>query len=692
MKISYSNFKKIKGKKDLYNNNKLKYPINEPIIGSNYLFHNLINLGNIKLLDKENYPIYKFNNNNYDGFMIASNNQDYDTLKYLLLKFPEYIYNTNSDNYNWFHLLDINDNLYNFIIDKDLEFIEWNKLLYLEDGDKHYTMEALLSFLEFKQIKNLLKFLQLENISNSQLINLFNNPKLNTENIIYLLKYLIENKVNFNNMNYNKGNCIYPLLIKYDYEILDILYQYKKEYNQGIYGYTPLTKGDHSLLFLLQDFTDNNMISLKAIKNRSDFYTKNNNNLKFIFDFYDKFKEYLNINEYNNIGSTLIMSIFEFKDYLKNDLDDKFKDRLLKIEKELIENADLNHSNIYGYSLMHTLVLEDIKYSKYIKSEFNPNIRNVDGYTVNDLANNKWKEFIKDSKYNININNNQLNLIKTDKTYFGKFKAFFLDIGLQLYNLTQIYPNFTVPKLPLNLLNSYSFENNSYPDQFIINNQDFAWSIIWNDKNSYYIHPNLNLVINRLINENKYRYVGLLLSYRTFFGGLHAMPILYDLKNKTIERWDSFGNNSIIENLDEILEEKLTWNTGLTYLGVAKLSNIYGIQDKSNETDNNNTKTGDFGGYCAAWTIWYMEHRILNPDLSTKDLVDKTIKKITQTWCNNNNRNHKIVDFIRDYASTIQERTQNLFKKNNWSYNEYTNNVYPIELENQVIHFIQNNI
>lgn len=685
MKLSYSNLKKIKTKRDLYVNKKLKYPIDKPIISNNYLFHGLINMGNIKLLDKENYPIYKFNNNNFDGFMIASNNGDYETLKYLLLKFPEYIYNTNSDNYNWIHLLDVDENLYYLIIDKDLDFIEWDRLLYLEDSEKNHTMEALLSFLEFNQIKNLLKYFKFDNVSNSQLINLFNNPKLNDKNIIFLLNFLIKNKVNFNNMNYNKGNCIYPLLTRYNCEILDILYQYKKDFNQGIYGYTPLTKGDHSLLFLLQDYIDNQ---------------NNNNYLKFIFDFYNKFKEYLNINEYNNIGTTLIMSIFEFKDYLKNDRlfettksNSKSRD-FDKIVKELIENADLNHSNIYGYTLMHTLVLEDIKYSKYIKSNFNPNIRNIDGYTINDLATDKWKEFIKKSKYNYNMhsNNNQLKLIETEKSYFGQFKAFFLDIGLQLYNLTQIYPKFTTPKLPLNLLNSYSFENNIYPDQFVIDNQDFAWSIIWNDKNSYYIHPNLNLIINKIINEKKYDYVGILLSYRTFFGGLHAMPILYDLKNKTIERWDSFGNNSIIEDLDDILEEKLTWNTGLKYLGVSKLSNIYGIQDKSNETDNNNTKTGDFGGYCAAWTIWYMEHRMLNPDLSTKDLVDKTIKKITQTWCNNNNRNHKIVDFIRDYATTIQLRTEELFKKNNWSYNEYTNNVYPIDLENQIIKFIQNNI
>jgi hypothetical protein len=87
-----------------------------------------------------------------------------------------------------------------------------------------------------------------------------------------------------------------------------------------------------------------------------------------------------------------------------------------------------------------------------------------------------------------------------------------------------------------------------------------------------------------------------------------------------------------------------------------------------------------------------MEHRILNPNLSTKDLVDKTIKKITQNWCNNNNRNHKIVDFIRDYANTIQLRTEKLFKKQNWSYNEYTNNVYPTELENKIIKFIQDKL
>jgi hypothetical protein len=673
----YNDLKNIKEKNDLYENNKLKFDIDKPIISNNYLFHSLINLGKIKLLEDEIYPIYKFNNNNYDGFMIAANNQDYETLKYLILKYPEYIYNTNKFNLNWIHLLDINKDIYDLIIDKSFEFVEWKRLLYMVDKSKNNTMDALVSYLDFSQIKNLLKYFDLDNIN---LINLFNNPKLNDDNVIYFLNYFVKNKINFNNIKNVKDNFIYSLLIRYNKEILEILYKYKKEHNQGIYGYAPLSNGDHSFIFLLQNYIDNDYKSDK---------------LEFIFDYYFKFKEFLNIHQYNNSGTTLIMTIFEFKDYLKNNLDEKLEKKLFEIEKELIENGDLLHTNIYGDTLMHLLVSHKIKYSKFIKSNFKTNIKNIDGYTTYDLANDKWREFFKKSKYNITDKTNEdikIKYIETNKSYFANFIAYFLDIGLQLYNLTKLYPNFTTPKIPVKLLNSYTADNIIYPDHYVLTNQDFAWSIIWNNKDSYYIHPNLNLVINKIINDNKYQYVGLLLSYRTYFGGLHAMPILYDLKNKTIERWDSYGDNSVIEDLDSILEEKLTWNTGLKYLGVNKLTNIFGIQDLSNERLPNNTKSGDFGGYCAAWTIWFIEHKILNPDVSTKQLIDKTIKKITQTWCDNNQRNHKIVDFIRDYSKTIQLRTEKLFKKQNWSYNEFTNNVYSDELGNNITKFIEDNI
>ena len=123
---------------------------------------------------------------------------------------------------------------------------------------------------------------------------------------------------------------------------------------------------------------------------------------------------------------------------------------------------------------------------------------------------------------------------------------------------------------------------------------------------------------------------------------LHAMILYYDFQNNFIERFDPFGNtNDIDSDIDQILEEELTWNTGFYYLNVKKYLPVAGFQNLSDENNILLQKPGDFGGYCLAWCLWYLEHRMKNYKFTAKKLISKSIDKLLK-------RENSLIEFIRN--------------------------------------------
>ena len=51
---------------------------------------------------------------------------------------------------------------------------------------------------------------------------------------------------------------------------------------------------------------------------------------------------------------------------------------------------------------------------------------------------------------------------------------------------------------------------------------------------------------------------------------------------------------------------------------------VASFQILSNDDSNYTKKLGDPIGYCLAWTLWYLEQRIGNPDINLDNLL-KTI-------------------------------------------------------------------
>ena len=118
----------------------------------------------------------------------------------------------------------------------------------------------------------------------------------------------------------------------------------------------------------------------------------------------------------------------------------------------------------------------------------------------------------------------------------------------------------------------------------------------------------------------------------------------------TVERFEPYGNTMQLDGgIDEVLEEELTWNTGLKYIKPDDYLPVAGFQTVSDENNLINKKSGDFGGFCLAWCLWYLETKMKNPDVSSKILVDKVINKISKL-------DLKFSEYIRNYSNKINSK------------------------------------
>jgi hypothetical protein len=116
----------------------------------------------------------------------------------------------------------------------------------------------------------------------------------------------------------------------------------------------------------------------------------------------------------------------------------------------------------------------------------------------------------------------------------------------------------------------------------------------------------------------------------------------------TIERFEPAGiiHSNQNTDIDIVLDEELTWNTGFRYISPREFMQNISFQSISDENNIVNLKYGDTGGFCASWCFWYLETKLLNPDVDPKTLVNKLIKKL-------NNLDIKFSEYIRNYANKL---------------------------------------
>lgn len=143
--------------------------------------------------------------------------------------------------------------------------------------------------------------------------------------------------------------------------------------------------------------------------------------------------------------------------------------------------------------------------------------------------------------------------------------------------------------------------------------------------------------------------------------GGHANIMIYDLKYKTLERFDSLGNvNSKcvrVKNIDtkikKVFQDRMGDDFVRKYLKpFTKYKIFQELQDLENDKK---LPTDPEYGFCSAWACWWSDLRLANPDYDRNELVDIALKKILKSG-------ESLTSFIRKYSQNIINHQDRVYK------------------------------
>lgn len=246
-----------------------------------------------------------------------------------------------------------------------------------------------------------------------------------------------------------------------------------------------------------------------------------------------------------------------------------------------------------------------------------------------------------------------------------------------LYYILQKYPIIKLPTKPLNQPKNKELYKNitasakySYIFKDII--KDYLnhsaslinHLIIWKNKYEYFISPYIVSAIRKTI--KKYPRTVFILLKLTIVGENnfnHANILIFDIKNKFVERFDPYGNAVFIveTKLDQFLNCFFTlYFPQVKYVTPLQTTNGASFQIISDELNSENYVKNDPMGFCVAWCFFYVEMRIQNKEINPKTLIKKSINQIVK-------HNDKFKDHIRNYASYLDTEKNSILSKSKLS-------------------------
>jgi hypothetical protein len=626
MKINFKKIINIKNKDDLK-----KFSLEKPIFHDNYLFHYLIQVDNLQGLKLHKFPVYLENNDGLNGFHLAAKENNLKILAYLIDNYPDYIYNKNIIKETFVDYM---------VIDEIPSFISKYKNLNWYDLINKKLAKKITSNLQYNKLK---KFIIFYRNNEETIFSIVQNNLISQQQKIKLLDKYTNDEINIKN---KLGEGIILDAINKNEEIL---FNYLLDRNVDVNYYT-LFNNDNPLIYALSmDITNNMFKYSKKILEKITI-----TNPTFYRDI-DKFA--------NNIAHYLI--------YFR-----MLRNKQLIVPKQinyepdfaifsLLDNYSWNQNNIRKQTPINIITKLDYDiYNKlFIKNKVQVSKNVLESIQNTELDNNK-KKWIKlfNNLTNYFEAQDDINIDIDKYSHATLFQAKFTDVAVYVLYLIDNYKNLLIPNMcsatevtnSNYLINNLTFQDTfPFTDNLIVKEPIFPWIISYYSENEYYIHPYLNNIINSSRNKR----------FGSVFMGIfineifHANIIVYDFKNRTIERFEPYGNTNLVDNtLDDLLEEELTWNTGFKYLRPNDFLPYAGFQTISDENNIKNQKQGDFGGFCLAWCLWYLETKLINPDIDSKILVEKLINKISKL-------DIKFSEFIRNYGNKINEKRVKYLEK-----------------------------
>lgn len=158
--------------------------------------------------------------------------------------------------------------------------------------------------------------------------------------------------------------------------------------------------------------------------------------------------------------------------------------------------------------------------------------------------------------------------------------------------------------------------------------------------------------------------------------GSHANYLIYDKHVKEVERFEPHGGTTTLigfnynsQYLDEVLSDYFkSIDKDIQYIKPKDYIPKIGFQLMDSQEDKNK-RIGDPGGFCALWSIWYVDQRLTYHSYDRKTLIENLFDNIKIQGISYRN-------MIRNYSKNIINQRDILLKKINIDINDWLNDNY----------------
>jgi ankyrin repeat protein len=603
------------------------------------------NIDAVKLILKYNKKIYTADKNGFNSLHLSVKNGNLDIVKLIV----ENVDNINKKTINGETALHIAINYkYNDIV-KYLLKNNANPNI-IDDENEFTPLHYAVGWDNTEIIKELLNY----NVDINSQDNYGNTPLMYAIKEKYKSTFdiLIQQKnINLNLWNIDGKIVLHEILEKYEED--DIYYVDK------LIGGSNISLQDKDGNTCLHYLVKNNLWKkyIKILeKKKMNIFSKNADNIAVIDLIYkeDDLKDNINNQDYNLFINTLTKSyLYLLKKEKKNwnkELDKICSRNFTELTEKEKKYINSNSNNIESRCI------------KLIKNKIE---HNISKYFDNTL------EFCQRS-YPINIEN-CIEIKEGIPLDICTFTGSILDILMGLMFLMKKHKN------ACTTLSDKNEKNDSlckfYNSMGIIMNGhcDFInFEIVWIEYKLYML-DNFSELFNKCI-KSKARFIIIPLGIE-MKNGSHANYIIYDKNNKELERFEPHGGTTPIgfnynsTYLDNLLENYFkSIDADIKYIRPNEYIPKIGFQIMDSQEENKK-KIGDPGGFCALWSIWYVDNRLTYHNYDR----DKLIKILFE---NIQNKGMSYRNMIRNYSRNIIKQRDFFLKQIDIDVNDWLNDNY----------------
>jgi ankyrin repeat protein len=520
------------------------------------------------------------------------------------------------------------------------------------------------------------------------------------QNNVLITKILVEHNANPNHQDYVGNTIIHYAIMNNHIEILDYIIGYYPIQGKNIDVYV---EDINSKKDITGDHIDPNIVNIEGL-------TITHLILYYYKEDYDKYLSKIiphsNLNYQDNTGNTILHIIAE------NNLWEKF-DTLLDIKKLNIFIKNNKGKTVMEMVHIHkrenflnTIIKSYYNYLKKYENGWLLNWQNkCSGKNLGDINESECFKLIREEiineKISVPTKKDKINItiVEDEIVYFSTFTGSLLDMISGFKYLVKKYPE-AASLFHSNQENTPELEkyNQSLGIQENPHQHLIHFEIRWIYQR-FFLPPGFETILSNIILGKKYKYViipiGIILS-----NGSHSNGLFYDIEKKIIERFEPHGSdypgqfNYNPELLDEILYKQLSniisgiykENIVIKYYKPKNYLPKIGFQTFENTEITINKNIGDPNGFCALWTIWYLDYRLKYVDKKPQQIVKNLIQQIKIN-------NYSFRTIIRNYSKKITDLRDAYLLKIHHNINDYLNNKLSIpELKKLLIEILTDNI